>query len=54
MSNVEIGRALTISPNTVKIHVSGILARLGLPSRAQAIHWTLTRRLTDYPASPNA
>lgn len=43
MSNVEIGRALAISPNTVKIHVSGILARLGLPSRAQAIHWTLTR-----------
>lgn len=45
LSNVEIGRALAISPNTVKIHVSGILARLGLPSRAQAIHWTLTRNL---------
>ena len=54
MSNVEIGRALAISPNTVKIHVSGILARLGLPSRAQAIHWTLTRRMTKTPASPNA
>lgn len=54
MSNVEIGRALAISPNTVKIHVSGILARLGLPSRAQAIHWTLTRRLTDFTPSPNA
>lgn len=47
MSNVEIGRALAISPNTVKIHVSGILARLGLPSRAQAIHWTLTRNLLN-------
>ena len=45
MSNVEIARALAISPNTVKIHVSGILARLGLPSRAQAIHWSLTRNL---------
>lgn len=54
MSNVEIGRALAISPNTVKIHVSGVLARLGLPSRAQAIHWTLTRRMSDYPPSPNA
>jgi DNA-binding CsgD family transcriptional regulator len=43
MSNVEIARALAISPNTVKIHVSGILARLGLPSRTQAIHWMLTR-----------
>ncbi|MEZ5786050.1 MAG: helix-turn-helix transcriptional regulator [Xanthobacteraceae bacterium] len=54
MSNVEIGRVLAISPNTVKIHVSGILARLGLPSRAQAIHWTLTRRMTDHSPSPNA
>ena len=45
LSNVEIARALAISPNTVKIHVSGILARLGLPSRTQAIHWMLTRSL---------
>ncbi|MDC7785646.1 helix-turn-helix transcriptional regulator [Rhodoplanes sp. TEM] len=43
LSNIEIGRMLAISPNTVKIHVSGILARLGVPNRAQAIHWTLTR-----------
>ncbi len=43
MSNMDIARELSISPNTVKIHVSGILARLGLPSRAQAIHWALTR-----------
>ncbi|EJW13574.1 multi-sensor signal transduction histidine kinase [Rhodovulum sp. PH10] len=43
LSNIEIGRRLAISPNTVKIHVSGILARLGVPNRAQAIHWTLTR-----------
>lgn len=54
MSNVEIGRALAISPNTVKIHVSGILARLGLPSRAQAIHWTLTRHLSNHPRAPEA
>jgi DNA-binding CsgD family transcriptional regulator len=49
MSNVEIARALAISPNTVKIHVSGILARLGLPSRTQAIHWMLTRGPQDRP-----
>jgi DNA-binding CsgD family transcriptional regulator len=49
MSNVEIARALAISPNTVKIHVSGILARLGLPSRTQAIHWMLTRGLRERP-----
>lgn len=45
LSNVQIARELAISPNTVKIHVSGILARLGLPSRTQAIHWMLTRSL---------
>lgn len=49
MSNVEIARALAISPNTVKIHVSGILARLGLPSRTQAIHWMLTRSARESP-----
>lgn len=49
MSNVEIARALAISPNTVKIHVSGILARLGLPSRTQAIHWMLTRGQQERP-----
>ncbi|MBI5112234.1 MAG: hypothetical protein HZA68_09700 [Rhodovulum sp.] len=47
LSNIEIGRMLAISPNTVKIHVSGILARLGVPNRAQAIHWTLTRPHED-------
>jgi DNA-binding CsgD family transcriptional regulator len=47
LSNIEIGRMLAISPNTVKIHVSGILARLGVPNRAQAIHWTLTRPQDD-------
>jgi DNA-binding CsgD family transcriptional regulator len=50
MSNIEIARALAISPNTVKIHVSGILARLGLPSRTQAIHWMLTRGPQERPA----
>jgi DNA-binding CsgD family transcriptional regulator len=48
LSNIEIGRMLAISPNTVKIHVSGILARLGVPNRAQAIHWTLTRPNVDH------
>ena len=47
MSNGQIARALAISPNTVKIHVSGILTRLGLPSRTQAIHWMLTGGLQE-------
>lgn len=47
LTNVEIARQLGLSPNTVKIHVSGILARLGLPSRTQAVHWALTQAWQD-------
>jgi DNA-binding CsgD family transcriptional regulator len=47
LTNVEIARQLGLSPNTVKIHVSGILARLGLPSRTQAVHWALTQGRPD-------
>lgn len=49
LTNVEIARQLGLSPNTVKIHVSGILARLGLPSRTQAVHWALTQGRHEMP-----
>ena len=35
-SNLEIAETLSTSPNTVKLHVSGILKRLQLSSRTQA------------------
>lgn len=43
MTNAEIAHHLGLSLNTVKVYVSGILARLGLQSRAQVLHWALTR-----------
>lgn len=37
LSNAEIGERLSISPATVKFHVGGILSKLGVNSRSQAI-----------------
>lgn len=36
-SNAEIARELCASPNTIKLHVSAIMKRLGITSRAQAV-----------------
>jgi len=44
-SNKEIGRALFIGEETVKTHVSNILAKLHLPDRRQAAIYALQRRL---------
>jgi DNA-binding CsgD family transcriptional regulator len=48
LSNAEIGRRLFISPKTVEHHVSRILSKLGLRTRAEAMSWTLRN---PYPKS---
>jgi len=44
-SNREIARALSVSEETVKSHVSSILAKLGLADRTQAAIFGLRRQL---------
>jgi NarL family two-component system response regulator LiaR len=45
MSNAEIAECLTISLSTVKFHVSNILSKLGVSSRAEAVSLALQHHL---------
>lgn len=45
LNNQEIGTRLVIGLSTVKFHVSGILSKLGVASRAEAVAVALQRRL---------
>jgi DNA-binding NarL/FixJ family response regulator len=47
LANKEIGRDLRISEDTVKTHVSRILAKLGVQSRTQAVLEAMRRGLVD-------
>jgi len=50
MANKEIGRDLHISEDTVKTHVSRILAKLGAHSRTQAVLQAMRMGLVDADA----
>jgi NarL family two-component system response regulator LiaR len=45
LNNTQIAARLTVSPSTVKSHVSNILARLGVASRTEAVILALRNRL---------
>ena len=37
LNNIQIAGRLTVSPSTIKSHVSNILAKLGVTSRTEAV-----------------
>ena len=45
MSNPEIAERLVISRSTVKVHISSILSKLGVASRAEAISLAIQNKL---------
>ncbi len=45
MSNLEIAERLVISRSTVKVHISSILSKLGVASRAEAISLAIQNKL---------
>ena len=45
LNNTQIAARLTVSPSTVKSHVSNILSKLGAASRPEAVTLALRKRL---------
>ena len=41
LTNAEMARRLYISPSTAAVHVSNILAKLGMASRAEVAAWAV-------------
>ena len=47
INNTEIAAKLTVSPSTIKSHVSHILSKLGVASRTEAVALAVRQRLID-------
>jgi len=52
-SNKEIANSLTISPNTVKVHLRNIFGKLGVLSRTEATMTAIRLGLVDSPGAEN-
>jgi len=48
-TNGEIASELVLSKRTIETHVSNILSKLGLSSRAQIMRWAIDHKLTQTP-----
>jgi NarL family two-component system response regulator LiaR len=45
LNNTQIAGRLTVSPSTIKSHVSNILSKLGVASRTEAVTLALRHRI---------
>ncbi|HSM72126.1 MAG TPA: LuxR C-terminal-related transcriptional regulator [Anaerolineales bacterium] len=45
LNNVQIAEKLTVSPSTIKSHVSNILSKLGVASRTEAVTLALRNQI---------
>jgi len=45
LNNTQIAGKLTVSPSTIKSHVSNILSKLGVASRTEAVSLALRNRI---------
>ncbi len=52
LSNKEIAAQLYVSPNTVKVHLRNIFAKLGVQSRTEATVMAIQRGYVSVPGSP--
>jgi len=52
LTNTQIGEKLTVSPSTIKSHVSSILSKLGAASRTEAVTLALRNHIVP-PDPPN-
>jgi NarL family two-component system response regulator LiaR len=50
LNNTQVAGRLTVSPSTIKSHVSNILSKLGVSSRTEAV--TLALRHHIIPQTP--
>lgn len=41
LSDTRIAKSLDVSPNTVRVHISKLMSKLGLTDRAQTIHYAV-------------
>jgi NarL family two-component system response regulator LiaR len=47
LNNTQIAGRLTVSPSTIKSHVSSILGKLGVSSRTEAVTLALRNRIVS-------